>query len=78
MPSSYSISLNGEIYAIFAIEEEYIIAPKLIGTEVINYYKDLICNNYDISCKIENYTDNTKIMLCDKFNLRNYPILILY
>ena len=73
MPSSYSISLNGEIYAIFAIEEEYIIAPKLTGTEVINYYKDLIYNNYDISCKIENYTDNTKIMLCDKFNFAELP-----
>ena len=49
-PASYSILLNGEIFAIFAIEEEYIIAPKVTGNEIINYYKNLIDDKFDISC----------------------------
>ena len=73
MPSSYSISLNGEIYAIFAIDEEYIIAPNITGTEIIKYYKDLIDSNYGISCEIQNFIGNTKIMLCKKFNFAELP-----
>jgi hypothetical protein len=73
MPSSYSISLNGEIYAIFAIDEEYIIAPNITGTEIINYYKSLIDDNYGVTCELNNFTNNTKIMLCKKFNFAELP-----
>ena len=72
-PASYSIALNGEIIAIFAIEEEYIIAPKITGSEIINYYKELIDDNYDTSCELQNFTDNTKIMLCKSFNFAELP-----
>ena len=72
-PASYSIALNGEIVAIFAIEEEYIIAPKITGSEIINYYKSLIDDNYDTSCEFQNFTDNTKIMLCKSFNFAELP-----
>ena len=73
MPSSYSISLNGEIYAIFAIDEEYIIAPNITGTEVINYYKNLIDDNYGVTCELKSFTNNTKIMICKKFNFAELP-----
>ena len=73
MPSSYSISLNGEIYAIFAIDEEYIIAPNITGTEIINYYKKLIDNNYGVTCELQNFVNDTKIMLCKKFNFAELP-----
>ena len=73
MPSSYSISISGEIFAIFAIEEEYIIAPKLTGTEIINYYNNLINNNYDVSCNLEYFKPNIKIMACETFNFAELP-----
>ena len=73
MPSSYSISISGEIFAIFAIEEEYIIAPKLTGTEIINYYNNLINNNYDVSCNLEYFKPNIKIMICETFNFAELP-----
>jgi len=72
-PASYSISLNGEIFAIFAIEEEYIIAPKVTGNEIINYYKKLINDNYGTSCELQDFTINTKIMLCKSFNFAELP-----
>ena len=72
-PASYSISLNGEIFAIFAIEEEYIIAPKVTGNEIINYYKKLINDNYGTSCELQDFTTNTKIMLCKSFNFAELP-----
>ena len=77
LPASYSIALNGEIIAIFAIEEEFIIAPSITGTEVINYYKELIDKNYDTSCELQNYTNNytinTKMMICKSFNFAELP-----
>ena len=73
LPASYSIALNGEIYAIFAIEEEFIIAPKITGTEIVNYYKDLINSNYDTTCVLQNYTANIKMMLCKTFNFAELP-----
>ena len=72
-PASYSILLNGEIFAIFAIEEEYIIAPKVTGNEIINYYKNLIDDKFDISCELQDFTTNTKIMLCKSFNFAELP-----
>jgi len=72
-PASYSISLNGEIFAIFAIEEEYIIAPKITGNEIINYYKKLINDNYGTSCELQDFTTSTKIMLCKSFNFAELP-----
>ena len=73
MPSSYSTSINGDIYAIFAIEEEYIIAPKITGTEIINFYKDLIEDNYDTSCALEMFSNDIKIMQCKSFNFAELP-----
>ena len=75
MPSSYSISLNGEIYAIFAIDEECIIAPNITGTEIIKYYKNLIDDNYGVTCELQNFMNTTKIMLCKKFNFAELPDL---
>ena len=73
MPSSYSTSINGDIFAIFAIEEEYIIAPKITGTEIINFYKDLIEDNYDTSCALEMFSNDIKIMQCKSFNFAELP-----
>ena len=73
MPSSYSTSINGDIFAIFAIEEEYIIAPKITGTEIINLYKDLIEDNYDTSCALEMFSNDIKIMQCKSFNFAELP-----
>ena len=73
MPSSYSTSINGDIFAIFAIEEEYIIAPKITGTEIINFYKDLIEDNYDTSCEVEMFSNDIKIMQCKSFNFAELP-----
>ena len=73
MPSSYSTSINGDIYAIFAIEEEYIIAPKITGTEIINFYKDLIEDNHDTSCALEMFSNDIKIMQCKSFNFAELP-----
>ena len=72
-PASYSILLNGEIFAIFAIEEEYIIAPKVTGNEIINYYKNLIDDKFDISCELQDFTTSIKIMLCKSFNFAELP-----
>lgn len=74
MPSSYSIPLNGDIYAIFSIEEEYIIAFNLTGIEIINYYKDFIKSNYDIKCQLQNFYKNlTKILVCKTSNFAELP-----
>ena len=73
MPASYSILLNGEIIAVFAIEEEYIIAPKITGTEIIKYYEEIIVNNSDTTCEYENYTPNTKMLVCQTFNFAELP-----
>ena len=73
--SSYSKPINGDIYAIFALSEEYIIAPKKTGEEVINKYKKLIENYYGASCQLENFNnnENIKIMVCKTFNYAGLP-----
>ena len=68
--SLYSRSIDGDIYAIFALSEEYIIAPKKTGEEIIKYYKNLIGNK---KCSLENYNSDTKIMICKKFNYAELP-----
>jgi len=73
--SSYSKPINGDIYAIFALSEEYIIAPKKTGEEVINKYKEIIDNYYGASCLLEDFNHNKgiKIMVCDTFNYPGLP-----
>lgn len=73
--SSYSKPINGDIYAIFALSEEYIIAPKKTGEEVINKYRTLINNYYGASCKLEDFNNNKdiKIMVCQTFNYPGLP-----
>lgn len=68
--SKYSISINGDIYAIFALSEEYIIAPKNTGEEIINHYKNLIGEN---NCFLETFKSNTKRMVCKKMNFAELP-----
>ena len=69
--SLYSKSINGDIFAIFALSEEYIIAPKRTGKEIIDQYKDLIGKKQ--KCKMENFKSNLKIMVCKKFNFAGLP-----
>ena len=73
--SSYSKPINGDIYAIFALSEEYIIAPKKTGEEVINKYKNLIDDYYGASCLLEDFNNNKdlKIMVCKTFNYPGLP-----
>lgn len=73
--SSYSKSINGDIFAIFALSEEYIIAPKKTGEEVINKYRDLIYDYYGASCLLEDFNNNKdiKIMVCQAFNYPGLP-----
>ena len=68
--SLYSKSTNGDIYAIFALSEEYIIAPKKTGEEIINYYRNLIGKK---KCTMEDFNSNFTIMACQKFNFPELP-----
>ena len=70
LSSLYSKSINGDIYAIFALSEEYIIAPKKTGEEIINYYRELIGKK---KCSMENYKSNMKRMICEKINYSQLP-----
>ncbi len=70
LSSLYSKSMNGDIYAIFALSEEYIIAPNKTGGEIINYYRDLIGKK---KCSMEQFTSNIKIMVCQKINYSGLP-----
>ena len=68
--SLYSKSINGDIYAIFSLSEEYIIAPKKTGEEIINYYKNLIGKK---KCAMEKFKTYFKRMACLKFNFAELP-----
>ena len=70
--SLYSKSINGDIFAIFALSEEYIIAPKRTGGEIIEQYRELIGKK---KCKMEKFKSNSniKIMACKKFNFAELP-----
>lgn len=70
LSSLYSKSINGDIYAIIALSEEYIIAPKKTGEEIINYYKDLIGKK---NCNMESFKTDMKILVCKKFNFAELP-----
>ena len=73
---SYSIT---KLYGIFSISEEYIIAPKNSGEEVLNYYKKKIHKDYgEDTCSIMEDND-TKIMElnCNYFNYETLPNLYI-
>jgi len=61
----YSPSNNNE-FGIFAINEEYIIAPRA-GITALNFYEKLIKDTFGVNCTKKN--NNTIIVLkCDNFN----------
>ena len=67
-------SINGDIYAIFGLAEEYIIAPNKTGRGIIEYYKTLIYDDFGIDCKMEkNFKPNISRMVCEKFNYAELP-----
>ena len=71
--SLYSKSINGDIYAVFSLAEEYIIAPNKTGNEIIKYYRDLIDDEFGKECKLEVFKNNMKIMECEIFNYAELP-----
>lgn len=67
-------SINGDIYAIFALAEEYIIAPNKTGIEIINYYRKIIDDDFGKKCEMENFNKkNISKMVCETFNYAELP-----
>ena len=66
-----------KLYGIFAISEEYIIAPKTSGEEVLNYYVDKIKESFGVTCDINDNDNGEKLkgLICDYFNYEMLPNL---
>ena len=69
----YSLTGSINLYAIFAMSEEYIIGPKNTGTEIMDYYKDLIKSSFGKNCYIELINENTNILVCETFDYSGVP-----
>ena len=74
----YSLSKAKKLYGVFAISEEYIIAPKISGEEVLNYYLKKINDNYgEQTCEKKENSTKISYLDCSYFNFLTLPNLYI-
>ena len=74
----FSLTKDQKLYGVFAISEEYIIAPKTSGEEVLDYYLKKINDNYgEKTCEKKENDTKISYLDCSYFNFPNLPNLYI-